>query len=50
MNYFIMLVAVKRGGVREIKNAKHKMNLIFLRWQDKIYSLLPIRLNEKLKI
>jgi hypothetical protein len=30
MNYFIMLLAVKRGGVGEIENAKHKMNLIFL--------------------
>lgn len=31
MNYFIVLVPVKRGGVGEIENAKRKMNLIFLR-------------------
>lgn len=31
MNYFIVLVAVKRGGVGEIENAKCKTNLIFLR-------------------
>lgn len=51
MNYFIMIVTVKWSGWgRGNWRCETKMNLIFLRRQDKICCLLPIRLNEILKI